>query len=256
MAMQKAFNNFQWRDYPSMDSPINRSNLMKLNNGLNAIDDRVVMFDTTKFNTVDAQGLIKNVTFDLQTGILTKYYVNGSIEEINTGISKLNMNLRFDRENQILYIVNADGTEDLIDLSVFITNYEFNDSDTIAHNVSSSGTVTSIVKEGSIEEKHLQPNYLADIKLEANKAQASAADASNSKTSAENSAALSQEYYEKAKQAGDDAISAINGAIDNINQGVPKFWVNPEDGILYHTPSRFTFAINRVTGQLEWGLTV
>ena len=72
----------------------------------------------------------------------------------------------------------------------------------------------------------------------------------------QNSAALSEDYYHKTKQAGENAINTLNGAIDRINQNVPKFWINPEDGILYHTPSRFTWIINRTTGQLEWGLTV
>ena len=72
----------------------------------------------------------------------------------------------------------------------------------------------------------------------------------------QNSAALSEDYYNKTKQAGDNAINTLNGAIDSINKNNPKFWINPEDGILYHTPSRFTWVINRITGQLEWGLTV
>lgn len=72
----------------------------------------------------------------------------------------------------------------------------------------------------------------------------------------QNSAALSEDYYKKTKQAGDNAINALNGAIDRINQNTPKFWINPEDGILYHTASRFTWVVNRITGQLEWGLTV
>jgi len=72
----------------------------------------------------------------------------------------------------------------------------------------------------------------------------------------QNSAALSEDYYNKTKQAGDNAINTLNGAIDRINKNIPQFWINPEDGILYHTPSRFTWVINRITGQLEWGLTV
>ena len=71
-----------------------------------------------------------------------------------------------------------------------------------------------------------------------------------------NNALLTQQYYEKTKQKGDDAINAINKAFDNINQGLPRFVINPKDGKLYCTPSRFTFVINRLTGNLEWGLTL
>ncbi len=212
--MNKAFDFFEWYNLPSLDSPINRDNLMKINRGLEEVDNRVITLDTTKFNKMEAQSLIKNIAFDLQTGILTKYYYNGSTEEINTGISKLNMNLRFDKENQILYIVNADGTEDPINLSVFITNYEFNDSDTIAHNVSLDGTVTSIVKEGSIEEKHLRPDYLADIKVEAAKAQASQRESAISESNAkksENAAKTSE------TNASNSATKAESYAVGGTN---------------------------------------
>lgn len=284
--MQKAFNSFPWRNYPSTDSPLNEQNLMKINNGLNTVDDRVISLDTTKFDKTEAQGLIKNITFDLQTGILKKYYYNGSTEEINTGISKLNMNLRFDRENQILYIVNADGTEDPVDLSVFITNHEFEDSDTIAHNVSSSGTVTSIVKEGSIQEKHLRPNYLADIRVESAKAESSRDAAAQSANEADYNAKLAQsyavggsgirdnentdnakkyseqaqanastaqEYLGKVEKAGNDAVQAVNNALGNIT---PEFYYDFETGILYCNSTRFIFTIKRENGILYWGVGV
>lgn len=233
--MQKAHSNINWENFPSISTPINEQNLNKMDNAIDTIDDRVIALDTSKFNLSDAQSLIKNVTFDLQTGILKKYYYNGSTEEINTGISKLNMNLRFDKENQILYILNADGTEDPVDLSVFITNYEFKDSDTIAHNVSSDGTVTSIVKDGSIKEKHLQPNYLADIKVETAKSESSANAAEQSAEDAEYFAKMAESqnhggtgvrdgedtdnskyWSEQSKQHLDDTVQAGIDAVGNI----------------------------------------
>ena len=72
----------------------------------------------------------------------------------------------------------------------------------------------------------------------------------------ENSATLSTQSYEKVKQEASSALNAISGAIDNINQGLPQFVINLDDGKLYHTPSRFTFVVNHVTGGLDWGLTV
>lgn len=192
--MNKAYNRINWENYPSLQTPLNEQNLNKMDGSVDEIDNRVISLDTRKFDKTEAQDLIKNITFDLQTGILKKYYYNGSTEEINTGISKLNMNLRFDKESQMLYIVNADGTEDPIDLSVFITNYEFEDSDTIAHNISSDGTVTSIVKDGSITEDKMQPNYLAEIKVEAAKAQLSESNAAEYATAAENSKKLAESY--------------------------------------------------------------
>lgn len=208
--MNKSYNRINWENYPSDKTPLNDQNLNKIDASVDEQDNRIISLDTRKFDKSEAQLLIKNITFDLQTGILTKYYYNGSTEEINTGISKLNMNLRFDKESQILYIVNADGTEDPIDLSVFITNYEFRDSDTIAHNVSSDGTVTSIVKDGSITEDKLQPNYLADIKVEVAKAEASVTAAGNSETAA-------KESETNAKQSEDNAKASETAAADSAS---------------------------------------
>lgn len=282
--MQKVYNRIKWENYPSDATPLNETNLNKIDFATNEIDNRVITLDTTKFNKTEAQTLIKNVTFDLQTGILTKYYYNGSTEEINTGLSKLNLDLRFDKETQTLYIINADGTEDPVDLSVFITNYEFDDSETIAHNVS-GGRVSSVVKEGSIEEKHLQPNYLADIKVETAKAEQSANNASQSESASKISAAEAESwahggtgtrededtdnskyYSEQAKagsqtaaayltqveQAGSDAVNAIKNAF-NIN--APKFLVDLETGHLMYEGGRFDFQVNS-EGHLEWGVAV
>lgn len=63
-------------------------------------------------------------------------------------------------------------------------------------------------------------------------------------------------YFQQAEQTANDAVQAINSAFENINVGLPRFVINPDDGKLYHTPSRFTFAVNYATGNLDWGLTL
>ena len=40
--MEKAFDNFTWKNLPSTDTPINATNLNKLNNAIDTIDDRVI----------------------------------------------------------------------------------------------------------------------------------------------------------------------------------------------------------------------
>jgi hypothetical protein len=54
----------------------------------------------------------------------------------------------------------------------------------VAFSIDSTGKVSAIVKEASIQEKHLQPNYLADIKVEVAKAQASQSAAAKSESNA------------------------------------------------------------------------
>ncbi len=285
--MQKAFDNFFWRNSPSVDSPLNEQNLMKINNGLNTVDDRVIALDTTKFNVSDAQTLIKGISFNYNTGVMTITYYNGSIATINTGLAQVAVNFEFDEETQTLYIVKADGSSQPVDLSAFITDYEFIDSDTVAFSSDTSGKVKAIVKEGSIEEKHLRPDYLADIKVEAGKAQASASSAAQSAGESEQSANLSKsyavgtggqvrpndaddnakkysekseananiskEYLEKVEKAGNDAVQAVKDALGNVT---PEFYYDFETGILYCNSTRFIFTINNNNGILYWGVGV
>lgn len=172
--MNKVFNNFEWQNFPSIDTPLNRSNLMKINNAIDVIDDRIVEFDITKFNTVDAQTLIKSLNFNSDNGMFTITYFNGATATIDTMLEKLAVNFNFDEDAQQLVIILADGTEKRVDLSAFIIPLEFIDSDTIAFQLLNNGKVSAVIKNGSIEEKHLRPDYLADIKIETAKASSAA----------------------------------------------------------------------------------
>jgi hypothetical protein len=179
--MQKAHSNINWENRPSDKTPINESNLNKMDKAIDEIDNRVIQYDTTKFNVSEAQLLVKSIAFNKSTGVFTVTYFNGTTYTIDTLLEKLAVNFDFDASTQQLVIILDDGTKKYADLSALITQYEFVDSDTLAFSVDANGKVTAIVKEGSIKEKHLQPNYLADIKTvkaqaeqQANRAEASA----------------------------------------------------------------------------------
>lgn len=192
--MQKAHANQNWENFPSINTPINEQNLNKLDRSVDEIDNRVIALDTSKFNLSDAQTLIKGFSFDYNTGTITITYYNGATATINTGLAQVAVNFDFDKATQVLYIIKADGSRQPVDLSAFITDYEFLDSDTVAFSLDSSGKVTAIVKEGSIQEKHLQPNYLADIKVEAAKSESSASASAQSAGEAEQSAKLAESH--------------------------------------------------------------
>lgn len=40
--MDKAFTNFEWKNFPNTTTPINATNLNKINNAIDTIDDRVI----------------------------------------------------------------------------------------------------------------------------------------------------------------------------------------------------------------------
>lgn len=211
--MQKAHSNIDWENFPSINTPINEQNLNKMDKSIDEIDNRVISLDTSKFNLSDAQALVKSLTFDRSNGIFTITYFNGSTAAINTMLEKLAVNFDFDEDAQQLIITLDDGTEKRVDLSAFIKPIEFVDSGTVAWQLLDDGKVSAIVKEGSIEEKHLQPNYLADIKVETAKAEASA---ESSEQSAENS-----EYFAKMAESHNHGGTGVREGEDTDNS---KYW--------------------------------
>ena len=146
----------------------------------------------------------------------------------------------------------------------------------------SAGKVKAIVKEGSILEKHLQPNYLADVKTEVAKAEASKTAAALSETLATESASKSESYAvggtgtrdnentdnakyysEQAKAirdsvptylsqidaAADEAIAKVN---DALSSSTPTFQIDLTTGHLMYTGNRFNFQVNQDNGHLQW----
>ena len=194
--MQKAYSNIDWENYPSTKTAVNETNLNKMDAALEEIDNRVITLDTTKATKVEVSELFSGVAFDESTGIITFTRKNGSQISIDTKLEKLAINFAYDPVEEKLVITLDDGTKQYVDLSALITVYEFLDSDTIAFAIE-GGKVKAIVKEGSIQGKHLQPDYLADITVQAEIATQKASEASDSAEAA----ALSQQASAASEQA-------------------------------------------------------
>ena len=209
--MDKAFNNFDWEDFPSTNTPLDEKHLNEINKAVNEIDNRVIHLDATKASALEMSQLFSGVAYDEATGIITFTRKNGATITIDTKLEKLAVNFSYDPVLEQLIIVLDDGTEERVDLSALITQYEFLGSDTIAFQVQSDGKVTAIVKEGSIEEKHLRPNYLADVRIEVGKAAAGAAAAERS---AQASATSETNAAQSEAAAADSAAAAQKGAED------------------------------------------
>lgn len=171
--MNKAHSAINWENYPSDETPLNESNLNKMDAAIGVIDDRVITLDTTKATKTEVATLVADVTFEESTGIITITKKNGSKVMIDTQMEKIAINFDYNPTTQQIILTLIDGTKQYIDLSALITQYEFLDSDTVTFYIDKDGKVSAIVKEGSIEEKHLEPNYLAKIKVEVAKAESS-----------------------------------------------------------------------------------
>ena len=242
MAYQKIYSREYWENFPSEKTAINQSRLNNIEGGIDAIDDRVCALDTTKVDLTKANELVKEILWDESNGTLTVVKMNGSKAVIDTKLEKLAVNFKYDPESQQLVITLDDGTAQNVDLSALITQYEFLDSDTIAFAIGSDGKVSAIVKEGSIQEKHLRPDYLADIKVESAKAVNSATNAKASETNAAKSAA-------DAKGSADRA----QGIENEINKKLTmaEFDVNEDGELIYTDNSAYNFVVDN-DGNLNW----
>lgn len=242
MAYQKIYSREYWENLPSEKTAINQSRLNNIEGGIDAIDDRVCALDTTKVDLTKVNELVKEILWDESNGTLTVVKMNGSKAVIDTKLEKLAVNFKYDPESQQLVITLNDGTAQNVDLSALITQYEFLDSDTIAFAIGSDGKVSAIVKEGSIQEKHLRPDYLADIKVESAKAVASAKSAGESETNAAKSATDAKDSADRAQ-----------GIESEINKKLKmaEFDVNEDGELVYTDNSAYNFVVDN-DGNLNW----
>jgi len=177
--MQKAHDssyNDHWHDYPNISSPIIALQLNRFETTIDTIDDRVVDFDITKANQTDLLVDIKNVTFVPATGTFVFERQNGTTISIDTDLEKVVTNFDYDDNPesptyQKLILTLTDGTVKYIDLSALITQYEFANTSSVHYTIAGDGTISFAVPNGGITAEKLQPNYLADITTQANRAE-------------------------------------------------------------------------------------
>lgn len=213
--MNKTYGRINWENYPSDETPLNESNLNKIDVATDEIDNRVITLDTTKATKAEVSTLVQDVAFEENTGIITITKKNGSKITIDTQMEKIAVNFSYNAETQQIILTLIDGTRQYIDLSALITQYEFLDSDTVAFSIDSTGKVSAIVKEASIQEKHLQPNYLADIKVEVAKAQASQSAAAKSESNAKASETAAAASESNAAASATKAQSYATGGTNS-----------------------------------------
>ena len=171
MAYQKIYSREYWENFPSEKTAINKNRLNNIESGIDAIDDRVCALDTTKVDLTKANELVKEILWDESNGTLTVVKMNGSKAVIDTKLEKLAVNFSFDEANQRLVIILDDGTKQYVDLSAFVTPFEFKDGDVIYFEVVGGNLVSAGIKDGTISEEKLRPNFLADIKIKVGEAE-------------------------------------------------------------------------------------
>lgn len=219
--MQKVYTRINWENVPSEATPINETNLNRMDYALNEIDGRVVAFDTSKAEQSDLLQTLKTVSYDSATGVFTFTLWNGTTITADLNIEKIPVSFAMDA-NGIITMTTSDGSTYTADVGSLIKTYTFNDSTDIDFNVvtDSSGnkTVTATIVDGSVTASKLQPNYLADIQTEVASAQAYANSASGSATTAGNQA-LEAEAWADGQKNGVDVPSTAEQYHNNA-----KYW--------------------------------
>lgn len=241
MAYQKIYSREYWENFPSEKTAINQYRMNNIERGIDAIDDRVCALDTTKVDLTKANELVKEILWDESNGTLTVVKMNGSKAVIDTKLEKLAVNFKYDPQAQQLVITLDDGTVQNVDLSALITQYEFLESDTIAFEIT-DGKVKSIVKNGSITEDKLQPNFLADIKVESAKAVASAKSAGESETNAAKSATDAKDSADRAQEIENEINKKLT---------MTEFDVNEDGELIYTDNAAYNFVVDN-DGNLNW----
>lgn len=235
--MVKAFLNFVWENLSSVKTPLGATNLNKINNAIDTIDDRVIVLDTTKANKTELSSLFTEISLDEATGVITFTRVNGSTLALDTKLEKLAVNFKYDAENERLVITLDDGTEQYVDMSDLVTIYEFINSDTIIFTVSADGKVSADLKNGSITSKHLDPDYLAEILVQVANAGASAQSSMESAKESHRWAVgdlinYPESVTDNAKYYAEQAEKYASVASSTVELNLPEFWIDFDTGSL------------------------
>lgn len=226
--MNKVYSRIIWKNYPNTSTAINETNLNRMDKAIDDLDNRVIEQDSTKANQTTVNNMVKNWTMDETTGVITVEKQDGSKIMFDLNIEKIPVTFELSPSG-ILTMTTSDGTQFTANIGSMIPVLTFNESDQIAVSVSGSGvnkTYSFSIKDNSITEDKLQPNFLADIKVQSANASLSANNAETSATQAQSYAVggtgtrenedtdNAMYYYEQAKQTD---IGQISSKVDDIN---------------------------------------
>ena len=146
MALQPYYSITDWQNEPSQKTAINRTNLLKMENGIKEADNRLVLMDTNKADKSMVNALVKDITVDVDTGILTITYQNGSVKTYDLDIEKVVVNFDITDDDKLVLTL-ADGTQKIIDLTRFV--YSVDSTPTITMKILNR-TITAEIVDGSV----------------------------------------------------------------------------------------------------------
>lgn len=275
----------------SLNTPLGATNLNKMDKALKTVDSEVVSIATeivsigsSKADADQLNHMIIDFAYDDKTGVMTLTRYDGTTLVIDTAIEKMAVNFLYDAEKEQLVITLEDGTKQYVDMSALITQYEFDNTDTIALTVGENGHISASIRNGSITREMLSSDFLSAITTSENNAAASASQAKSSEENAAIDAKLSQSYAvggsgirdgedtdnskyykEQAEQSATQSsdlledirkehTDTLKDIEDAVTGKIAEFHVDLETGHLLYTGGAFNFHVNN--GHLNWEVAV
>lgn len=174
MALNKVYTRINWEDYPSENTDLDAYNLNQMDSAIDALDNRIISQDALKVDKSAINGNIADWTMDETTGVITITKYNGEKVIFDLNIEKIPVGFSMS-DDGIITMTTEDGTQFTADIGSMIPVLTFEDSATIAVSVTGTGknkTYSFSIKTGSVTDDMLQPNYLADIRVESANASA------------------------------------------------------------------------------------
>ena len=217
MALNKVYTRINWEDYPSENTDLDAYNLNQMDSAIDALDNRIISQDALKVDKSAINGNIADWTMNETTGVITITKYNGEKVIFDLNIEKIPVGFSMS-DDGIITMTTEDGTQFTADIGSMIPVLTFEDSATIAVSVTGTGknkTYSFSIKSGSVTGDMLQPNYLADVTVQAEKASSSASDAANSAKAAKTSETNAKSSETAAKNSETNSATNAETAISN-----------------------------------------
>ncbi|PJJ27810.1 hypothetical protein [Lacrimispora celerecrescens] len=195
-----------WKNEPSQETPINRTNLLKIENGIKEADNRIVQLDAKKAEQALVNTLVKEITLDTDTGILTVTQQNGTVTTYDLAIEKVVANFDINDDNELVLTL-ADGTQKVIDLTRFV--YSVDSTSTIAMKILNR-TITAEIVDGSVTMAKLD----ASIQMELRQYMLDAQAARDMSLQYQNNAKIFRDQTEVIANEAVTDIAAAGGRVD------------------------------------------
>lgn len=146
MAYQPYYIVTDWQNEPSQKTPLGRKNLLHLETGMKEADNRIVQLDAKKAEQAVVNAMVKDVTLDAKTGVLTVTLLNGTTKTFDLDIERVVTNFDITDDNELVLTL-ADGTQKTIDLTRFV--YTVASTDTVSMEIKDR-VMRAAVVDGSI----------------------------------------------------------------------------------------------------------